>query len=651
MLVTGGQGKLARALCALDPAIDAPGRAEMDLGSYEAVDRYCSAKKPAIIIHAGAVTNKFDQDVDEGYVRSNIIGTSNVVLWAMRHNARLVYISSDYVYPSERGGYTEESVLLPVNKYAASKLGGEMAVRIHANSLIIRTSFYASLDFPRACTDQFTSRIPLADAAKAIYELARAVDLRGVINVGAKSGRSVFEIVRTEFNPAVEPCTRADIAISYIVPSDSTMDTSKYFRIMEKNAMQSKHQDRCRVCKSDQLHTYLDLGRTPLANSYLHAEQLGQPEYAEDLAIQLCLKCGLSQLTKVVHPDLMFKNYLYVSSTTRTFQEHCDELAATSIAIASATASDLVLDIASNDGCLLSKYRARGLNVVGVDPAENLAREANAAGIQTLCAYWSQTVARDLVSRFGSPKIITATNVFAHVDDVHEFVQAVDVAMARKGIFVIECPYLVDFIERNEFDTAYHEHLSYFAIHPLSHLMRTYGMEIFNLEYFKDIHGGTVRVYVSRAGDYPVEPIVEAYLAKERRLGVLTMPLYNAFAQRIIANKKALVKLIADLHGQGKTIWAYGASAKGNTLMNFFGLTHETIPVVIDDNPKKWGYYTPGSKMRITGIEELAGSHAHFLLLLAWNFEAEIVRRCKAAGYHEQYIIPVPETKITSDHH
>lgn len=400
------------------------------------------------------------------------------------------------------------------------------------------------------------------------------------------------------------------------------------------------------MCRSANLERYLDLGSTPLANSYLRKEDLSSPEFSEELALQVCLDCGLSQLTRVVHPDLMFRNYLYVSSTTQTFREHCEELAMTAIRAAVAKSQDLVLDIASNDGCLLSKFRAAGMNVLGVDPAENLAPEANASGIRTLCAYWSKEIANDIVTKFGMPKIVTATNVFAHVDDVHEFVEAVDACMAQRGILVIEFPYLMDFIQRNEFDTAYHEHLSYIAIHPVASLMTMHGLEVFDVEYFKDIHGGTVRVFVARKKDYAVKESVEKFLQEERKFGVKDRAPYDAFARRVLENKRQLRDMIHTLREEGKTIWAYGASAKGNTLMNFFEVTQDMVPVVIDDNPKKWKYYTPGSRMRITGIEELAGSKVNYLLLLAWNFQTEIIRRCKAAQYTGDYILPVPAPSI-----
>lgn len=646
ILLTGGKGQLAQEILKINPLIDAPDKDEMDFSIYDQIESYCRGKNYDIIIHAGAVTNKFNENVDEDYITTNIIGTSNVTLWALRHNIRLVYISSDYVYPSEIGDYTEESVLLPVNRYAKSKLGGEMAVQLYDNSLIIRTSFYSTLNFTKACTDQFTSRLSIKEAATAIYFLACRKELRGIINLGTSHKRSLYDIVHNEFNSKVEPCLRKDIKIPYIVPLDSSLNTNKYYTMVESSKKESNVQSRCRICGSDKLSKYLDLGRTPLANSYLKEEELLQPEFKEELAIQLCTECGLSQLTRVVNPDLMFKNYLYVSSTTQTFREHCMEMAKTTVEISSANLNDLVLDIASNDGCLLYKFRDLGMNILGVDPAENLATEANRNGIRTLCAYWSTALAKDIVNRFGMPKIITATNVFAHVDDVHEFVEAVKSCLAHKGIFVIEFPYVMDFIKKNEFDTAYHEHLSYIGILPVSILMNQHKLQVFSVQYFEELHGGTVRVFVSRNGDYVIDPSVMRYVQNEQAFDIQSKAPYDLFAKRIMDNKMALRNMISDLRADGKTIWAYGASAKGNTLMNFFELTQESIPIVIDDNPKKWEYYTPGSHMKIVSIDELTKSKVDYLLLLAWNFQAEIIKRCQDKQYKGNFILPVPEATI-----
>jgi novobiocin biosynthesis protein NovU/D-mycarose 3-C-methyltransferase len=404
----------------------------------------------------------------------------------------------------------------------------------------------------------------------------------------------------------------------------------------------AKAHDRCRVCGAGDLVRYLELGETPLANAYLPADKLAQPEPAVELAIQVCRRCGLSQLTRVVDRERMFREYLYVSSTSETLRVHCAELAETVSREADATSADLALDIASNDGLLLSCFRKVGLRVIGVDPARNLAAEANARGIPTLAEYWSADVAQRIVREQGRPLIITAQNVVGHVDDVNAFVAALDVALDAHGIFVMEVPYVLDFVERVEFDTAYHEHLSYWGVRPLATLFDRHGFSVFDVTHFPDIHGGTIRVAVCRKGDREVRPSVAASLERERAFGVSDPAVYVAFGERVRRNMDELRSLVGRLRARGEQVWAYGASAKGNTLMNFARLPAGSVPVVVDDNPKKWGLYTPGARMRIVGPAELKGADVQHLLLLAWNFEPEIVRRSRAAGYRGAFIRPVP---------
>jgi SAM-dependent methyltransferase len=408
----------------------------------------------------------------------------------------------------------------------------------------------------------------------------------------------------------------------------------------------SRIHDRCRICGSSGMVRYLDMGTTPLANSYLTAQALAEAEPVSELALQICVNCGLSQLTRVVDRDLMFRNYLYVSSTTQTFRDHCAELAATAMETAAAAPGDWALDVASNDGLLLSCFQSVGMRVVGVDPARNLAAEATARGIPTVAEYWSAAIASEVVEEYGRPMTITATNVLAHVDDLHEFAEAVKIALDPRGILIVEVPYVIDFIERNEFDTAYHEHLSYLGLHPLRDLFRAHDLSIFDVDRFPDIHGGTIRVFACRAGTRQASGRVTAMLDRERAFGITDSAIYLAFGGRVRQNMSELASLLKTLRSEGKRIWAYGASAKGNTLMNFSGMKAETIPMVVDDNPKKWGLYTPGARMRIVGPAELAAADVDHLLLLAWNFESEIVKRSRAAGYRGSYVRPVPAVAV-----
>ena len=410
----------------------------------------------------------------------------------------------------------------------------------------------------------------------------------------------------------------------------------------------AKIHDHCRICGSGDLVGFLDLGTTPLANSYLRRDQLAEPEPAVELALQMCPRCGLSQLTRVVDRDAMFRDYLYVSSTSATFREHCAELAATAARVAGAGPGDLVLDIASNDGFLLSCFRSLGARVVGVDPALNLAADATARGIPTIADYWSVPVANDVVDGHGRPRVVTATNVVAHVDDLHEFVRALDAALAPEGIFVLEVPYLLDFVQQDEFDTAYHEHLSYLGVRPLRAIFAEHGYVIFDVQHFPDIRGGTIRVFAARTGRRQPGASVEAALAREAAFGIADPRVYVKFGERVRRNMDELVRTVRGIRARGGEVWAYGASAKGNTLMNFARLGAADVPVAIDDNPKKWGLYTPGAHMRIAGPAELRDTPADHLLLLAWNFEREIVRRSRDAGYRGAFIRPVPAVSVFS---
>jgi SAM-dependent methyltransferase len=410
----------------------------------------------------------------------------------------------------------------------------------------------------------------------------------------------------------------------------------------------SRTVDRCRACGSGRLHRYLDMGRTPLANSYLDEASAAREEFAEELCLQLCLDCGLSQLTKVVHPDRMFRHYLYVSSTTATIRAHFAEFARTAAAAAAAKPGELALDIASNDGCLLGALRGAGLEILGVDPAENLAREADEKGLRTWCGYWSSELARKVVRELGRPKLVTAANVLAHVDGLADFVGGVAECLAPGGVLAVECPYAVDFVEKGEFDTAYHEHLSYFALSPLAALLARRGLEAFDVEYFPDIHGGTIRTWAARPGDRAPRPRLREFLRREEAFGIRDPKVYDAFARRVLDNRERLRADLARLAAAGKVVWAYGASAKGNTLLNFFGVDAASVPRAIDDNPKKWGLLTPGARLKIVGIDALKGAKVDCLLLLAWNFEAEIRRRCRDAGFAGQFLIPIPEARLVS---
>lgn len=408
-----------------------------------------------------------------------------------------------------------------------------------------------------------------------------------------------------------------------------------------------KIKSHCRVCNTVLPAPYLDLGETPLANSYITVDEIpGETRY--ELAVTLCENCHLSQLTVVVPPELMFKHYLYVSSTTHTFRKHCEELAHNALSTLLGNSAPKVLDIGSNDGCLLSHFREQGAQVIGVDPAENLAAEANEKGIKTINNFWGAQAAEAVSNAVGKLDIVTATNVFAHVDSVHDFLTCVARVLSDNGLFVFEVPYLVDLIQKCEFDTIYHEHLSYFLVKPLQQAVEAHGLRIIDVRH-RPIHGGTIRAFVAKQSSaYSVSTSVKDFLSTEQELGLHDSAVYASFAKTVETNRRDMLALVQRLVDEGKRIAGYGAAAKGNTLLNYYGITRDKIQYICDDNPKKHGYLVPGTHIPIVEPSRLTTEPCDYLLLLAWNFADEIKRRTQdfqAEG--GQYILPVPVPSVS----
>lgn len=403
--------------------------------------------------------------------------------------------------------------------------------------------------------------------------------------------------------------------------------------------------ERCRVCSGSRLVKFLDLGRMPLVNRYLAQPGADEPRFP--LEILFCEDCSLSQLSVVVSPRILYSDYPYQSSVSVTFQEHCAAMAATLGAALRLSSNDLVLEIASNDGCLLSRFKSVGCRVLGVEPAENLARMAERAGLPTLNRFWDADAAREVVGRFGRPKLIVATNVVAHVDDLIGFLSSVRESLAPGGTFVFEVPYMVHFMNRAEFDTTYHEHLSYFLLRPLARALDAAGLRLTDANEH-EIHGGSIRVFARRASEdcVPSES-AKRLLAWEEELGLHESTTYLKFASHVSILRDELTVFLSALRAKGKRIAAYGASAKGNVLLNYCSLGPGLIEFVVDDTPSKQGKYYPGNHLQIVGREHLWSNRPDYLLLLAWNFVDELVRNTadfRAGG--GRYIVPIPSLRI-----
>jgi len=407
----------------------------------------------------------------------------------------------------------------------------------------------------------------------------------------------------------------------------------------------------CRICKSKRLKKVISLGSSPIANAFLTQKQIHQPESYYPLETYLCLNCGLVQLGHVVSPDLLFKNYLYVSSTSPVFIKHFEDYAAEVFHKFHLGKKSLVIDIGSNDGILLKPFKKLGAHVLGIDPAKEIANKATKSGLETIPSYFDTELAQELVKSHGKAKVITANNVFAHVDNIDELTEATKILLDKNGVFIIEAPYLVNFIEQNLFDTIYHEHLSYLSIKPLTVFFKIHDMRIFATERTSS-HGGSIRVFVTvKNSKYKTEKSVKESLKEEINKKIHLPVTWEHLALSIKQNKIKLTGLLNKLKTQGKSIVGYGAPAKGNTLLNFFGIGNDILDYIVDDSPLKQGLFAPGTHIPIVALKEIAKTKPDYILILAWNFAESIIQ--KLHPYSEQggsFIIPVPSPRIVKSH-
>lgn len=378
----------------------------------------------------------------------------------------------------------------------------------------------------------------------------------------------------------------------------------------------------CRCCGHDKLLRYLDLGNQPLANSYHKNEkdQLRAP-----LCVNLCVKCNHSQLSVVVDPEIMFTNYLYVSGTTATFREHCQDLADDALSYLGLKGKHevSVLDIACNDGSQLAIFQSLGIKrVVGVDPAQNLRRYTEEKGISVEVGFWSKDVARVLNRKFD---IVMGTNVFAHVDDALGFLEAAKLVLKSDGCILLEFPYSLRLVEQVAFDQIYHEHLSYFLVSSVLKLVERAGLKIRRVVE-THIHGGSIRVFLSIQGEH-CKRVWELMKAEEER-GLYGVETYGEFSRNVDRNITELRSLLSSLSASGFKLLGYGASAKINTMLNYSGI--DSLSYIVDDNPLKWEYLTPGCNIPIRSPECLRGEANCAILIGAWNFYDEIRKKIQS---------------------
>lgn len=406
------------------------------------------------------------------------------------------------------------------------------------------------------------------------------------------------------------------------------------------------HRNNCRLCGSKNLLKFLDFGEMALAGAFLNKGEIDK-ENKFPLGVFFCRSCFLVQILDVVSPQILFKDYRYLSSVTQTLSTHFRELAQQLAKEGSLNRNSLVVEIGSNDGVFLLPLKELGIKVLGVEPADNVAKIAQKKGVETIVDFFTAKVAKEIVAEKGKADIIVAANVFAHVDDLDEIMSGIKYLLKPNGAFIFEVHYLVDLLKKLQYDMIYHEHLCYYSVTPLDLFFNRLGFEIFKIERIP-IHGGSIRVFVQfKNGPRKTSISVIEMLREEERFGTTKLGTYKKFGNLVGEHRKAMLKLLNKFKKEGKKVIGYGASGRANTILNYCGVTTNLIGYMVDESPERYGRFTPGTHIPIYPPDKFRKNYPDMALLFAWAYQAEIIK--KENGFLKnggKFILTLPKIKI-----
>ncbi len=403
----------------------------------------------------------------------------------------------------------------------------------------------------------------------------------------------------------------------------------------------------CLFCTTPLRHTVVDLGMSPLCESFLTGDALNEMEPFYPLKVRVCESCFLVQLEEYVSPEEIFTEYAYFSGYSDSWVEHARRYVEMVVERFRITTDHLVVELASNDGYLLQHFVERGHEPLGIEPAKNIAEAANAAGIRTLPEFFGRALAERLVADSGPARLVIANNVLAQVPNINDFVGGIATLLAPNGVATIEFPHLEKLFAENQFDTIYHEHFFYFSFLTAREVFEAHGLELFDVEELST-HGGSLRIYAQRRdeGAEPVAAGVHRLLEREEAAGLRTLPAYSAFGEQVERTKRELLAFLIRCRAEGKSIVGYGAPGKGNTLLNYCGIRTDFIEFTVDRNPYKHGRFLPGTHIPIKPVEALAERRPDVILILPWNLREELVQQL---NYVREWggicVVPIPRVE------
>jgi SAM-dependent methyltransferase len=405
---------------------------------------------------------------------------------------------------------------------------------------------------------------------------------------------------------------------------------------------------RCRFCANPLAHSMVDLGMSPLSNAYLRADRLQQMEPFYPLHALVCERCFLVQLGEFASPERIFSDYAYFSSYSDSWLRHAREYVDTISARLGLDERSQVVEIASNDGYLLQYFVERGIPVLGIEPAANVARAAEERGVPTLVRFFGAELARELVEQGTRADLIVGNNVLAHVPALNDFVAGLRLLLAPRGVVTMEFPHLLRLLEENQFDTIYHEHFSYFSFTTVEAVFSAHELVLFNVEELPT-HGGSLRIHARHRADETrrVGPAVEALRRREQGYGVTRLETYTRFSERAKATKRRLLDFLIRAKEEGHSVVGYGAAAKGNTLLNYCGIGLDFLDYVVDRSPHKQGLYLPGTHIPIHAPERIEQTRPDYVLILPWNLAEEIMEQMAGIrAWGGRFVVPIPEVRV-----